>query len=114
MIEAQVVDYQVAPYTYITKVLKPNVREDKENVINQSFITEPNTKYVIKWDYNLLGQTIIMPEKCILEFDGGSFSNGKLFGDNTYLIIYQDIEDVLKNITLDGTFKYPKYEPLTN
>lgn len=108
MIEAKVVDYQVAPYIYLTKVLKPNVTENEENVINQHFISEPNTKYVIKWDYNLLGQTIIMPEKCILEFDGGSFSNGKLFGDDTYLIMHQDTEDVLRNVILDGTFKYPK------
>lgn len=108
MIEAKVVDYQVAPYIYRTKVLKPNVTENEENIINQHFISESNTKYVIKWDYNLLGQTIIMPERCILEFDGGSFSNGKLFGDDTYLIMHQDVEDVLKNVRLEGTFKYPK------
>ena len=79
MIEAKVVDYQVAPYIYRTKVLKPNVTENEENIINQHFI-----------------------------FDGGSFSNGKLFGDDTYLIMHQDVEDVLKNVRLEGTFKYPK------
>lgn len=64
---------------------------------NKSFasqVTEPNTIYVIQYDFVLDGDVTI-PANCILEFDGGSLNNGvvtlngakisahgKIFGDN--------------------------------
>lgn len=46
---------------------------------NQAFgLSSANTKYVIKFDYDLGGETITVPDGCILEFDGGSVTNGTL------------------------------------
>ena len=87
--------------TYTSKAVKAGIPFASQ-------VTEPNTKYIIKYDFGLGGEEVTIPENCILEFDGGSFSNGKLFGDDTYLIMHQDVEDVLKNVRLEGTFKYPK------
>jgi len=39
-----------------------------------------NYKYIIKWDFDLGGQTIKVPKNCILEFDGGSLKNGTIIG----------------------------------
>ena len=94
--------------TYTTNVLKPNVSEGT-NTLSQLNFDSRNVKYVIKWDYDLLGGTIEIPENCLIEFDGGSISNGTLIGNDTYMIIHQDSSDVLKNINLEGTFKYTTY-----
>ena len=63
--------------TYKTKVLKGN-----HSFASQ--VTEPNMKYVIKHDFVLDGD-ITIPENCVLEFDGGSISNGTLVGNKTLL-----------------------------
>lgn len=94
--------------TYTTNVLKPNVSEGT-NTLSQLNFNSRNTKYVIKWDYDLLGGTIQIPDNCLIEFDGGSISNGTLIGNDTYVILHQDVSDVLKNVITEGTFKYTVY-----
>lgn len=96
---------EFTPKTYSTKILKPNIINEN-NILVQNMINDENTKYIIKWDYDLHAQTITIPNNSILEFDGGSFSNGKLIGHNTYIITYQDSQEVLKNITTEGIFIY--------
>jgi hypothetical protein len=66
-------------------------------------INKPNVKYVIKWNFDLNGETINIPENCLIEFDGGSVSNGTLVGNNTTLICAQSIDDVIKT-SLEGTW----------
>ena len=39
-------------------------------------ISQPNTIYEIRYDFDLDGETIEMKEGCTLMFCGGSFSNG--------------------------------------
>lgn len=95
--------------TYTTVILKPNVI-DTRNVLTQSMMSSRNTKYVIKWNY-VLDSDIIIPDGCLIEFDGGSIANeeGKNFtltGDNTTLIYNQSIDDVIKDVQLLGTFDY--------
>lgn len=48
---------------------------------NHSFasqVTEPNCIYVIKWDFDLGGEEVTIPENCVLKFEGGSLSNGTI------------------------------------
>lgn len=77
--------------TYKTKILKGN-----HSFASQ--VTEANTKYVIKYDFDLGGSEITIPENCVLEFDGGCLSNGTLVGDKTAIksglikILNTDIE----------------------
>ena len=75
---------------YKTKVLKGNHSFDSQ-------ITEPNMKYVIKHDFDLGGESVTIPEGCLLEFDGGSLKNGKLIGDTTTIkatdsVIFDNID----------------------
>lgn len=53
------------------------------NVLEQDMISEANTIYIIQYDYDLQGQTITVPKNCVLQFEGGSFSNGSIVGNNT-------------------------------
>lgn len=87
--------------TYKTVVLKGN----------HSFaaqVTEPNTKYVIKHDFDLGGESVTIPENCVLEFDGGSLNGGTITFSNTYLRgnvnISSDIDGSLDNSVIDVTW----------
>lgn len=87
---------------YTTVFPKP-VREGDKIVLTQNMINKPNVKYVIKWNFDLSGEIINIPENCLIEFDGGSVSNGTLVGNNTTLICTQPIDDAIKT-SLEGTW----------
>ena len=53
------------------------------NLLTQSMINKTNTIYLIQYDYTLNGETIEIPEGSILQFMGGSISNGTVVGSNT-------------------------------
>lgn len=58
-------------------------------------------------EYNYTVQNaIVIPSGCLIEFDGGSISNGVLVGDETILIFDQKEEVILKNVELLGEFEY--------
>lgn len=79
--------------TYTSKTVKAGIPFASQ-------VTEPNTKYIIKYDFDLDGNTIKMPEDCILEFDGGKLYNGLVVSTDT--ILSGKIED---SCPLVGAFK---------
>lgn len=82
--------------------LRKNIVGDK-NVLTQAMINKANTIYVIQYDYNLKEASINIPENCVLQFDGGSLSNGTITGNGTSIDsipIY-----IFKDIIFEGTFK---------
>lgn len=84
--------------TYKTVVLKGN----------QSFasqVTEPDMKYIIRWDFDLNDEVVTVPENCILEFDGGSLDNGVIVGQDTVFINVGDVDIWGKNLTREGTWR---------
>lgn len=95
--------------TYTTRILKPNIVDGK-NVLTQEMLSSKNTKYVIKYNYELLDATLTMPQNVILEFDGGSIKNGTLVGNDTLMLNTNETESVLYNVTLDGTWKESSYD----
>ena len=54
---------------------------DGKNILTQNNISLSNTVYEIRYDFDLNGETLEIPEGCVLDFQGGSFSNGALSGD---------------------------------
>jgi hypothetical protein len=63
------------------KILRRNIIDGK-NILTQEMVNQPHTIYMIQYDYDLDGTTIKIPEGCILDFQGGSIVNGKVFSDN--------------------------------
>lgn len=59
------------------KILRKNIVDGK-NLLTQDMINEPNTRYIIQYDFDLNEQEITIPEDCILDFQGGSFNNGSI------------------------------------
>lgn len=91
--------------TYETIVLKPNVH-DEVNVLTEEMFTKENAKYVIKWNYDLMGESITVPENCIISMEGGSLTNGTLVGQNTKLI-NESGDESLVSVGLRGSWKRP-------
>lgn len=66
------------------KVLEKNIQtigDVKKNVLTAVMLSEANTIYEIKYDFDLRGETIEIPEGCTLKFDGGTLTNGTLSGN---------------------------------
>lgn len=55
------------------------------NTLTQHMMRKPNTIYIIQYDYCLAGQTIKVPENCVLDFQGGSLRNGIINCHNTII-----------------------------
>ena len=67
------------------KILRRNIMDGK-NILTQEMINQPDTIYEIRYDFDLNGATITLPEGCMFDFQGGSISNGFLEGkiENTH------------------------------
>lgn len=83
---------------------------DKENseFVNEQYsfasqITKPNVKYIIRHDCDLGGNSVNIPAGCVLEFDGGSLSNGTIVGHSTS-IVNNSGKLIFKNVILSGSF----------
>ena len=74
----------------------------KKNILYQDMLTQENTIYEIRYDFDLNGQEITIPEGCVLKFNGGSFSDGRIIGSNTY--ISSDLYRIFYNIKVSGDF----------
>lgn len=88
---------------YLTKNIQ-DVGGVMKNVLTQdmfnkgevgSRVPNTNTIFVIQYDYTLTSN-ITIPDNCILQFEGGSFSGAKVIGNNTRIN-----EDVSYNIFND-------------
>lgn len=73
------------------------------NILTQDMINKPNTIYHIQYDYDLNGAEITVPEGCTLEFEGGSFANGKVVFTDT--IVNGSANTIFKNIQKNGNYK---------
>lgn len=70
-----------------SKVLKPYKSSDSTTTFANQ-VTTTNTVYIIRYNYNLSGQTFTIPEGCILYFDGGSIRNGTIKFNSFNLSFY--------------------------
>lgn len=89
------------------KILRKNwtkVGDKMINLLTQDMINEANTIYEIRYDFDLNGKEITIPEKCILKFNGGKIDNGVLIISNTGDIVYPNFGKKLK-LSKDGIIK---------
>lgn len=83
------------------RILRKNIQSDK-NILTQSMINMPNTVYEIRYDFDLNGNTINIPENCVLKFEGGQLKNGTINFNNCNIDnIGNSI--ILNNCTLKGS-----------
>jgi hypothetical protein len=63
----------------------------------------------IQFDFDLNGETIVLPENVTLYFTGGSLSNGTVTGDGTSTIVSKTKYQVFDAVDLAGTFVEEQY-----
>lgn len=81
------------------KILRKNW-SGRHNSLSQEMISIPNTIYEVRYDFDLGGKEIIIPTGCVLKFEGGSFRNGTINFNYTY-ISNKNI-NIFDNIVLVG------------
>lgn len=92
------------------KIIRKNI-VDSKNVLTQDMLNDSSTVYEIRYDFDLNGAEIIIPEGCILQFNGGTLNNGNIKGNSTR--IKAGISKIFSNITFKGNFiiseSYPEW-----
>ena len=74
------------------------------NLLIQSMFIKQNTIYVIKYDFDLNRGYVNIPTDCVLQFDGGSISNGTIIGQDSE--IQAGLVKIFgTNVTLAGSWK---------
>lgn len=68
-------------------------------------VTDANTIYEIRYDFDLDGGSVTLPANCILYFNGGKVVNGTINGNNT--IIFANPVEIFTGVTIGGTWKTP-------
>ena len=61
------------------------LRKTKNMILSRSDFNQANTIYEIRYDFDLNGNTISIPDNCELKFIGGSLKNGTINFNNTLL-----------------------------
>lgn len=73
------------------------------NLITAAMLSEANTIYEIRYDFNLNGETIELHDGATLKFDGGKINNGILIGNDT--IIKAGKCSIFNNVSIKGSWK---------
>lgn len=73
-------------------------------------VTEANTIYEIRYNFDLNNTTVTIPTGCVLKFVGGRLSNGTLTG--SYTMITAPLFPVFSSISFAGTFDINKIYPV--
>lgn len=70
-------------------------------------ITEANTIYEVRYAYDLGGETLTMPENCVLKFEGGIISNGTIDGSHTKIEANCGVKIFDRAISFSGSWDIP-------
>ena len=83
--EVDAAKFQSKGYAILRKNLRL-VNGVVKNILTQDMINQPNVIYEIRYDFDLNGKTLELPENCTLKFEGGSIGNGNIIGNNTSIL----------------------------
>ena len=103
-------DYNKENFSGLGRVyLRKNISANK-NILSQDMIDKSYTRYIIQYDYDLNGEKITIPDGCILDFQGGSISNGVIYTKGLNIIapyktIFIDV-DVESGSTFDPNLSF--------
>lgn len=109
-------DYNVNNYSgKARKYLRKNMISGV-NTLTQDMINEPNTIYILQYDYCLAGQTIKLPDNSIILWRGGRLYDGAIKLNQCRLLSNYRQEDMFdkETISLDGDWAKGQilYHPL--
>lgn len=85
------------------KILRQDIVTEgrsNSNTLTQDMLSDSNTVYEIRYDFDLGGAEITIPEGCTLKFNGGSLANGFINFTGSYII---GEGCIFRNIELNGS-----------
>ena len=88
--------------TGVRVIVEDSTTIDERNIITQEDINKVDTIYEIRYNFDLDGKTITIPNNCVLYFTSGKFYNGSINMDNT--IVSTLYEGVLSEINISGNY----------
>lgn len=91
-----------ASTTGVVCTVTDSTQREFRNILTPDIINQPNTIYEIRYDFDLNGEIITIPENCVFKFCGGSFKNGTLNGKNSIIEAYPI--KIFDDINIIGTF----------
>lgn len=71
--------------------------DDKDHYINKlthDMVSTENVIYVIRYNYDLDGEPLMIPKGCVLWFRGGTINNGSIYMDETPILGVTNIDDI--------------------
>lgn len=74
-------------------------------------VTKENTIYEIRHEFNLNNNEVIIPENCVLKFNGGTIINGTITFNNTLLDGQVNIVDSILNGTISNKYIHSTWFP---
>ena len=74
-----------ASTTGVVCTITDSTKREFRNILTPTMINKPNTIYEIRYDFDLDGKNIKVPDNSVLKFVGGSFNNGELNPNNVYI-----------------------------
>ena len=78
-------EYNISEFSGLGRVyLRKNIVNGK-NVLAYNAFNSSSTIYHIQYDYDLDGRTVVIPNNCVLLFEGGSLSNGTIVFNQTHI-----------------------------
>lgn len=89
----------------IVEIDNPIYGKVTKNILFQDMIAQSNTIYEIRYDFNLNGQEITIPEGCTLDFQGGSFTNGLIILSTTKVLPLGCNISEYVSTNISGTYK---------
>lgn len=92
-----VTDSNSTPESITSGVVYPNIQAAQQSKFNKS-----NVIYKIVNDIDLGNAVLTIPAGCTLDFQGGSFSNGTVIGNNTKIV--NSLSYIFKNVEVHGTW----------
>jgi len=94
---------------YLLLLELPVSANKMKSVLTQKMLDESKVSFVIKKDYDLSGNTITIPQRLRLVFDGGSLDNGEVCGTNTIMEIKNKESRIFgMDIVISGTWNVTK------
>lgn len=96
------ISYLNPPYRIIRHVSTGS--EKDFNILLNSDVAEPNTRYIVQYDYDLNYRELILPANSVLVFQGGSIRNGYIKGSNTTIEANKAANIFGRNTEIIGTW----------
>lgn len=95
------------------KPLSIRKRKPLVNFLIQEDFPDADTVYIIQYDHDLKGETIVIPDNCALVFNGGTLNNGTITVNETQIYGVIQLSDT-GDVTYNGTFYDGQIMSFTN